>query len=205
MIGGDLSGIQSYLFDLNHEHSRGAAKTLRARSFKIKMLCDMVLQRICRELSLPRQCVLMNAGGKFMLLAPHTQAVTDYLEMLKPETEQEFFGQFEGAISLNLDWQTPICFRDLMMNNFPDTLDRFIHNLEKAKLRKHSSYLLRDSAWQCKNFLINQQSYYSKLCTQCGKKTVESPEEICESCYQEIKLGEIIPKTQALHHPQGSS
>lgn len=196
LIGGDLSGIQTYLFDLNPEHSKGAAKTLRARSFKIKMLCDIVLQRICRDLSLPRQCVLMNAGGKFMLLAPHTQAVTDYLEMLKPETEQEFFGQFEGAISLNLDWQTPICFRDLMMNNFPDTLDRFIHNLEKAKLRKHSSYLLRDSAWQCKNFLINQQSYYSKLCTQCGKKTVESPEDICEFCHQEIKLGEIIPKTQ---------
>lgn len=206
LIGGDLSGIQSYLFDLNPEHSKGAAKTLRSRSFKIKMLCDIVLQRICRELSIPRQCILMNAGGKFMLLAPNTQTVQDYMPGLKSETEREFFQQFQGAISLNLDWQTQIRFQDLMMNHFPDTLDSFINHLEQSKLHKHSSYLRQDSAWKSENFVLQQPCHYANLCMQCGRRTVEQEGDTCAHCRIEIKLGEIIPKTThyIIHQGQAS-
>lgn len=198
LVGGDLSGIQKYLFDLHPEHSKKAAKTLRARSFKIKILCDIVLQRMCRELGLPRQCILMNAGGKFMLLAPNLPQVGEYLEQLRVETDREFYTEFMGAVSLNLDWDCLIKFSDLKMEGFPDTLDRFIRNLDQAKLMKFSGHLHSGDQWHSGRFVIEQGNYYSNLCPQCGKRTVETDPEgylpNCQHCDQEIKLGEILPK-----------
>ncbi len=198
LVGGDLSGIQDYIYDLHPEHSRYAAKTLRARSFKIKTLCDIVLQRICFELQLPRQCVLMNAGGKFMLIVPNLPEVEACLATIRHETEQEFYREFLGTVSLNMDWHTGIRFRDLKMENFPSTLDAFIENLEQAKFRKFSTCLQEGSKWNTAVFTLEQPRYYSTLCPQCGKRTVESREggasEPCEPCQREIKLGEILPK-----------
>ncbi|GAB1468731.1 type III-A CRISPR-associated protein Cas10/Csm1 [Candidatus Cloacimonadota bacterium] len=194
LVGGDLSGIQSYLFDLHPEHSKKAAKTLRARSFKIKTLCDIVLQRMCRELGLPRQCILMNAGGKFMLLAPNTPVLESYLENLKTEVDKVFYNEFMGAVSLNLDWHSKIKFKDLKMDCFPETLDAFIANLEKAKLHKFSSLLHPEETWDSEAFIIQQTAYHNTLCPQCGKKTVEKDTVICETCLRETMLGEILPK-----------
>ncbi|MDY0152382.1 MAG: type III-A CRISPR-associated protein Cas10/Csm1 [Candidatus Cloacimonas sp.] len=194
LVGGDLSGIQSYLFDLHPEHSKKAAKTLRARSFKIKTLCDIVLQRMCRELGLARQCILMNAGGKFMLLAPNSPEVETYLSKLKTEVDKVFYHEFMGAVSLNLDWHSTIKFKDLKMDSFPETLDVFIANLEKAKLHKFSSLLRPEETWNSEAFVIRQTAYYNTLCPQCGKRTVEKDSEICDTCMNEIKLGEILPK-----------
>ncbi len=193
LIGGDLSGIQKYLFDLHPEHSKYAAKTLRARSFKIKTLCDMVLHRICRQLNLPRQCILMNAGGKFMMIAPNLPQVIEILNRIKTETEAEFFNHFAGAVSLNMMWDDRIKFPDLKRENFPDTLDAFIAGMERVKSRKFSTYLQSDGKWISTNFVIT-------LCPQCGKRTVEKDEQgqfdICRHCSQEIKLGEILPKEE---------
>ena len=197
LIGGDLSGIQSYIFDLHPEHSKKAAKTLRARSFKIKTLCDIALQRICRELGLPRQCILINAGGKFMLLAPNLPEVEARMEKIRDDTEREFFRHFMGSVSLNLDWSLKVPFGAMRSENFPDTLDSFIERIEDIKLRKYSSYLHEQDAWQSDRFLIEQNNYYSNLCPQCGKRTVkenaagELPN--CSSCEEEVKLGQILP------------
>jgi len=198
LIGGDLSGIQKYLFDLHPEHSRKAAKTLRARSFKIKTLCDIVLQRICRELGLPRQCVLINAGGKFMLLAPNLPEMEAKLELIRQEVDEEFYRQFMGAVSLNLDWAVKVPFAALKSDRFPATLDSFIERMEQAKLRKFSSYLQDGKSWQSGKFLIEQAAYHSNLCPQCGKRTVEPDANgelpNCQACEDEVKLGQILPR-----------
>ena len=196
LVGGDLSGIQNYLYDLHPEHSRYAAKTLRARSFTIRMFAELTLQRICFDLNLPRQCVLMNAGGKFMLIAPALPEVCNKLEIIRQETEAVFFEEFLGGVNLNIIMGEGIRFKDLETRNFPATLDGFIESMEQAKMLKFSTLLHDSEGWHPERFIVAQSSYYSTLCPQCGKRTVpdETDDLCCPSCEREIHLGELLPK-----------
>ena len=196
LVGGDLSGIQKYLYDLHPEHSRYAAKTLRARSFTIRMFSELVLQRICHDLDLPRQCVLMNAGGKFMLIAPALPEMGEKLEIIRKETEAVFFREFLGTVNLNLSFGDGIRFRDLEMKKFPDTLDGFIEAMEQAKCLKFSTLLHSEGNWHPERFIVTKAPYHNTLCPQCGKRTVpaEKADLCCPICDREIHLGEILPK-----------
>ena len=67
LIGGDLSGIQSFIYTLA---SDGAAKSLRARSFYVQLLTEAVARYVLRQLDLPVVNALYVGGGGFQILAP---------------------------------------------------------------------------------------------------------------------------------------
>jgi CRISPR-associated protein Csm1 len=67
LISGDISGIQEFIFNVP---SKGAAKTLKARSFYVQMLADVCVQKILDELHLKPANLLYNGGGQFYILAP---------------------------------------------------------------------------------------------------------------------------------------
>ncbi len=67
LVGGDLSGIQHFLYAVS---SAGAAKSLRGRSAYLSLLSDAVVTFLRRELDLPPTQVIYNSGGHFYLLAP---------------------------------------------------------------------------------------------------------------------------------------
>jgi CRISPR-associated protein Csm1 len=67
LISGDISGIQDFIFNVP---SKGAAKTLKARSFYVQMLADVCVQKVLHELNLKPANLLYNGGGQFYILAP---------------------------------------------------------------------------------------------------------------------------------------
>ena len=67
LISGDISGIQDFIFNVP---SKGAAKTLKARSFYVQMLADVCVQKVLDELHLKPANLLYNGGGQFYILAP---------------------------------------------------------------------------------------------------------------------------------------
>ncbi len=67
LIGGDLSGIQRFLYAISAE---GAAKSLRGRSAYLSLLADAAVEFLLRELALPPTQVLYRSGGHFYLIAP---------------------------------------------------------------------------------------------------------------------------------------
>jgi CRISPR-associated protein Csm1 len=67
LIGGDLSGIQRFLYAISSE---GAAKSLRGRSAYLALLADAAVEFLLRELDLPPTQVVYRSGGHFYLLAP---------------------------------------------------------------------------------------------------------------------------------------
>ncbi|HEX38005.1 MAG TPA: type III-A CRISPR-associated protein Cas10/Csm1, partial [Candidatus Cloacimonetes bacterium] len=166
LLGGDLSGIQSYIFDLNPENSKGASKTLRARSFKVKILLEMTLNHIIRNLDISRQNILMNAGGKFMMLLPKNEGLDDKLKILQKEIDSAFYKRFQGMLSLNIDWGTDVTFSELSMNKFKATLDRFLDNLEQAKKRKFSK-VLWEGNWKTEEFKSETKLYSDEICDLC--------------------------------------
>ena len=67
LVGGDISGIQDFIYTLS---SKGAAKTLRGRSFYLQLLTEAVLRFVLRSLGLTYTNVIYSGGGHFYLLAP---------------------------------------------------------------------------------------------------------------------------------------
>jgi CRISPR-associated protein Csm1 len=67
-VGGDLSGIQSFIYTINPD---GALRTLRARSYFVELIVEHVIAQILGLWSLGRYHVVYSAGGGFYLLLPN--------------------------------------------------------------------------------------------------------------------------------------
>lgn len=67
LIAGDLSGIQDFIFNIP---SKGAAKSLKGRSFFVQLLSELCAQFLLDELDLEAVNLLYNGGGNFFILAP---------------------------------------------------------------------------------------------------------------------------------------
>ncbi len=198
LIGGDLSGIQSYLYDLNPENSQKGAKFLRARSFKVKALSDMVIFKIISECGLSHQNIVINAGGKFIILAPETDEIIQGLQKIQKESDALFYSEFLGSISLNLDWNTKIRLQDLHQNHLAITLKRLFDSLETQKQARFKSRLTAQSdsgvQWDPKSFIVNQEKITNdQLCPYCNRRKSDHSDS-CHICSQEINLGKNLPK-----------
>lgn len=71
LLGGDISGIQDFIYSLHDPE--GAAASLRARSFYLQVLTEVIARWILRKLELPITNALYIGGGGFTLLVPPLQ------------------------------------------------------------------------------------------------------------------------------------
>ena len=104
LVGGDVSGIQSFLYDI---YSNKAKKALKGRSFFLQMLTEIAIEKILRhkDIDAYRTNVLYSSGGKFFLILPNTQAVRNALDSLQEEIEEELWDKFQNTLSLNIAYQ----------------------------------------------------------------------------------------------------
>ncbi|MDX9978315.1 MAG: type III-A CRISPR-associated protein Cas10/Csm1 [Candidatus Cloacimonadales bacterium] len=199
LIGGDLSGIQNYLYDLNPENSKFSAKLLRARSFKIKSLSDMLIFKIINQCELCQHNILINAGGKFIILAPNTETINSELNRIQQEVEEVFYREFLGAVSLNMDWSIEIKFNELQPENFKETLGIFFNRLETKKLTRFKTRLTKNEnkKWDPRAFVVNDDKIVNdSMCKICNRRLKHKNENECFSCKQEIELGQALPNKQ---------
>ena len=73
LIGADLSGIQSYIYQVV---SKYASKNLKGRSFYLRILSDSVVRFLLKELGLFQANVVYNSGGGFYIIAPNTKVIS---------------------------------------------------------------------------------------------------------------------------------
>lgn len=68
----DFSGIQDFIYTIN---SKGALKTLRARSFYLEILMENIVDELLDRLGLSRANLIYSGGGHCYLLIPNTNDV----------------------------------------------------------------------------------------------------------------------------------
>lgn len=68
LVVGDLSGIQKYIFRATQKGHGKIAKRLRARSFFLTVLSDIVSHMIIHTFMLPIANIVMSSGGKLSLI-----------------------------------------------------------------------------------------------------------------------------------------
>lgn len=97
LIGGELSGIQTFLYDIG---STMAAKLLKGRSFYVHLLIDTIKQFLQRELNLSEAQTLIDTGGKLILLAGAD--LSTRLPACQQTLEQKIWNHHRHQLSFHL-------------------------------------------------------------------------------------------------------
>ncbi len=197
LVGGDLSGIQKYIFNFSHSNVKGINKLLRARSFYIEALGKVSAHYLLHNLELPLVCTFMDAGGRFILLAPNTKSTKENLKKTYREISEWFRKTFAGELVLNIIWNVELSGADFRIEKFPEVLSLLTEQIEAKKSRKLQEALVKDDQWEEDKFKLNElYKYEMGACKSCGSqpaivRTVENGKErwICKLCDKQEKIG----------------
>ncbi len=104
-VGGDLSGIQNFIYNIT---SKKAMVSLKGRSQYLKDFTDNVCNEI---LNIPEiqsenkdEMKIYSSGGKFYLQVPDTPEVQGQILKIRRETEQKLWNEHKGQLSINIDF-----------------------------------------------------------------------------------------------------
>jgi len=191
LIQGDFTSIQNFIFSKFGDSNKYLAKILRAKSLFVNISTELIALKICRELDLTPYNIVMNAGGKFMILA-HKLSSDDKFKInnIKNEVNQEFS-------EINF-LQTKF-----VIDSIDFTKDKF--KLGKfAEVFKQLAYKFEESKLQ---FITNKnvfENYIEKtgngICKSCGILALEKEDEkLCKFCKKFKEIGENFPKAKYIN------
>ena len=189
LIVGDLSGIQKYIFRPAYTKGEGGiAKRLRARSFYLAMLSDVVSHMLIQIFDLPVSNIIFSSGGKFYLLAPNTQQSAELVESVQSRVDRELLARFHGELALNL---ADVAFSGPEFQDFGKVMADVGKKLAVRKTTPFKENLVAYGKWQEKTFVFRKQGGLAP-CPVCGKVHTEGGE--CDDCLQDQQMGAKLPK-----------
>lgn len=101
LISGGVSGIQNYIYDIT---SRKASKNLKGRSFYVQLVNDAVIFKLLKDVGLHQANVVMNSGGKFLIVAPDTADFRSSLETLVQTISDQLYEAYGDGLNLEMVW-----------------------------------------------------------------------------------------------------
>jgi len=195
LIGGDLSGIQNFIFNVQslekQETQEGTAKRLRGKSFLINILAESVADYLVDRLDLSLASKLWCSGGHFYLLAP--SGLKEKVESCVDEINQYLFDKYEGGLyfaisSIEFD-------KDEIHKDFPGLIEKLNDRCNVKKQKKFSATL--DET----DFVLSRTE--GGPCEACGMRK-KSIEPLCESCKTHEHIGQRLPKAEFLIQIEGN-
>ena len=143
LIQGDFFGIQKFIFATGGETQKRAAKLLRGRSFYISLLTECAALKVLDNLGLPATSQIINAAGKFLIVAPNTEEVRNTLEQVQRELDEWFKANSWATSGIGLA-ALPACCNDFLKQKqggkqyapFQNLMEKLFRNLEAAKLQR---------------------------------------------------------------------
>ncbi len=205
-IAGDLSEIQDFIYSLSITNVKGASKILRARSLYLQALSEATVHYILNELGLPPSSNIINAGGRFITLAPNVDSVKKKLEEIEVEISKFFFYEFNAELTLNISYDVAFSADDLMRENFQNAISEIKNSLEKKKRKKIFKLIFKSGkvSFTFDNLYdgLTREGY----CKFCGKnpaiKSIKDEEgesvKICRQCECFIDIGKQLTKAKAI-------
>lgn len=195
LVGGDISGIQDFIYTIT---AKGAAKSLRGRSFYLQLLTEAVLRFVLKKLGLPYTNVIYSGGGHFFLLAPLSAA--GELEKIQREITQVILKHHGTSLYLALGHaQIPV--EGFFDGKFPEYWGQMHGALAQRKQRRYTELGgdLYKRVFVPREFGGNPDDACS-ACKEDHRETSEWAEQqdqsrictLCESFIEEI--GKKLPK-----------
>lgn len=155
LIKGDVSGIQNFIYNIDMDD---AVKNLKARSFYISYLTEIVARYIVDEENLTTSNILYCGGGHFYILAPAKSEKN--LERYR-EKIQKVMLQAHGLDLTVLLSSVTFSAAELDEGNFPEILHKVGQKISEEKLRKFKSIMSND-------FFVPKDN--TNICPYCKKR-----------------------------------
>jgi CRISPR-associated protein Csm1 len=196
LIAGDLSGIQSFIYNIS---SDGALKSLRARSFFLELIVEEIVHRLLEQLQLPRSNVIYAGGGNIYILAADTEISKNAIVEVRDLVNNWFVSEYQGNIFLAID-SIDFPQADVGNTNFAKywtklTQDLAIHKGRKFAKKKQLESLLatRNSHEPCK--VCNRDDV-----TDLQPLNSKEPTSVaaCSRCRSMFDLGEYLFKFKTI-------
>ena len=186
LFGGDLSGIQNYIFNLNRSHGPGVAKILRARSFYLQVLTKSVIISLLDRINLFPTAQIMDAGGRFVLLLPATSNVLTALPGFEKEVQSWFWEKFKGTLALNLSYDVTLTEQDMLLESFQKRLNTFNDRLESRKFRSFDLILQGSPVFDL-DYSEYQENGDCNVC-KCNPADKDKTDDFSDKYGQEIPI-----------------
>lgn len=192
LLAGDFPSIQKYLFG-NIKKTSALAKRLRAKSLTVQLLNESVVEYLCFRLWISRGNVLINAGGKFVILAPMNDLwkIKEYRSSINKFLLDNYDGNVKFSLvekQMSLECLFPSEGKELLQ----DSLAELFEELSHQKYHPYDAELLKLS-------LRGKSVAWKVICDLCGlnyaNQEYEDGNACCELCKQEIDLGGNIVKS----------
>ena len=135
LVQGDFFGIQNFIFAEGGQTNKHAHKLLRGRSLQVALLAECAALKLLEALQLPPTSQIINAAGKFLIVAHNTKAALQAIEKVRQEFNDWCLQYTYGQIGIGLATTVASC-NDFSRGNFGTLQKKLFEELDKAKLRR---------------------------------------------------------------------
>lgn len=146
IIQGDFYGIQDFIFAPGSQTNKKSAKLLRGRSFYVSLVTELAALRLVEELGLPSTNIVLNAAGKFLILAQNTDQAKTAIEGVRRDVEAWFEKNTFAITGLGIVYQTAKC-SDFSNNGerYHNLVGRLFKQMDILKLHRSRLYARKSS------------------------------------------------------------
>lgn len=186
IVLGDISGIQSYLFDVA-EVGGGQAQRLRARSFFVQLLAETATLRVLRALNWPLDSIRLSGAGKFLLEGPSPTEVENPLVREQHEINAWLLNQTRAELRLALAWV-----------DSESGADGYLQAQRKLQISKAQPWAPQ-AGWDPSRLIL---APLDTPCGLCGHAPASEPEtdrdtgetrQVCVTCAKNREIGRRLP------------
>ena len=207
LIQGDFFGIQNFIFAEGGQTNKQSQKLLRGRSFQVALLAECAALKLLEALELPPTSQIINAAGKFLIVAPNTPTAKEVMNQVRDEFNDWCLKQTYGEIGIGLASTEASC-NDFSQGRFGDLVKKLFEALDVAKHRRFN--LCDTSTTIVFNGFLDQFST-NGVCQINGRYPANSNSSqerdyaLCQLADDQIRIGEALTKKARVLISKGTS
>ena len=212
LILGDFFGIQEFILKTAGDLRKLRSKLLRGRSFTVSLLCELAADMLCREIGLPFSSVVLNAAGKFTIIAPNIPSTLTAIEkvtsLINGWLVKIAFGQSAMGFA-----SVEASASDFLEGRFISLRDKLQQRMERQKLNRVN---LDKYGGVVSEYLDSFNNNLQRdLCPLCGIRPsaeeventpyIQDVRSACKICRDHVFIGSNIVKKNTLVISENSS
>ena len=205
LISGNFYGIQDFIFSGYGDTRKYRSKLLRGRSFYVSLLSEISAHMLCDKIGLPFISVILNAAGKFTILAPNTEETATAVAETKEKINKWLMDISYAEISIG--------FTELKAAPDDFVPEKFINLWEKlgrlSEENKFSKIDLEKYGGVVSKYLDQfNNKLEHPMCPLCGKRPAfpetkkylasDQAGPVCRLCADHIFLGTRLVKNSRI-------
>ncbi len=201
LVTGDFYGIQEFIFSAGGAKQKFRSKILRGRSFAVSLFAELAADMLCRSIGLLPTSIVLNAAGKFTVIAPNTEQAVRAVAEVEQHINDWLFGISCGQSTMGLA-MTACRPAEFTRGQFSALYDRHMDNVITRKLQRLD---LERYGGRVDGYLEEFNKEGSALCAFCGKRCSDpdirkdgylanAGEPCCRVCRDHIVLGTLLVK-----------